>query len=367
MASNLDRLREELEGAPWLITDFRLDTSQCRPLGDGTYGEVFAVKWKGSWVAAKRLFSRFFEDWKKGEVETQKTKQMFEQECSLLTRLHHPNIVQLFGVYLPDDYPNSSPVLVMELLDKTLRKRVCTAPRLTLLEIITHSLEIASALRFLQERAVPIIHRDLSSNNIMLTASGHCKVVDLGVAKVFNEAARAASTYRAGHEFYTPTDVWAQAKKYSEKLDNFSLGIIILEMSIGHPPQLPQEFLDRNWRPLEERVRRASDLSELGTAHPLRPLVDRLILPEEDRPAIGEVFADLERLQAIEARRAEGARAATAEMARHATDHDRQLDELRAMASFVLNEVLALHRSFHLSSIAIVINGKLICSRSSMS
>ena len=148
MAENLDKLREELGGAPWLITDFRLDTSQSRPLGDGTYGEVFAVKWKGSWVAAKRLFSRFFEKWNTGQLSTKKTKQMFEQECSLLTRLHHPNIVQLFGVYLPDDYPNSSPVLVMELLDKTLSKRICTAPRLTLSEIITHSLEIASALRF---------------------------------------------------------------------------------------------------------------------------------------------------------------------------------------------------------------------------
>ena len=323
----LDKLREE--GAAWLISDFNLDLSQCRSLGDGAYGEVFAVKWKGSWVAAKKLNRRFFEQWNAGEVSS-KTKQMFEQECSLLTRLHHPNIVQLFGVYLPDDYPNSSPVLVMELLDKTLRKRVCTAPRLTILEIVTHSLEIASALRFLQEREEPIIHRDLSSNNIMLTASGHCKVVDLGVAKVFNEAARMAQTFRVGHECYMPTEVWAGAK-YNEKLDNFSLGIIILEMCIGRPPQVPEQFLDRNNRLLDERVRRAGDLSKLVATHPLRPLVDRLILPQDSRPAIGEVFADLERLQA-----AEEVNAMRAEMARRTEEHERQRDQMISMVGLHL-------------------------------
>ena len=170
----------------------------------------------------------------------------------------------------------------------------------------------------------------------MLTSSGLCKVVDLGVAKIFNEAARAQQTFRAGREFYTPTDVWAGAK-YNEKLDNFSLGIVILEMCNGHPPELPEQFLagtPGNLRVMDERVRRASDLSELGTTHPLRPLVDRLILPEKDRPAIGEVFTDLERLQAIGETHAVEARAARADMARSMIQHQRQVDELRAMVSF---------------------------------
>ena len=290
-------------------------------------------------MAAKRLNRRFFEHWNDGEVSS-KTKKMFEQECSLLTRLHHPNIVQLFGVYLPKDYPNSSPVLVMELLDKTLRKRVCTAPRLTLSEIITHSLEVASALRFLHERKEPIIHRDLSSNNIMLTASGRCKVVDLGVAKVFNEAARLAQTFRPGSEFYTPTRVWAGGK-YNEKLDVFSLGIVILEMCVGHAPRPTEEFLDGKpgtWKPMDERLRRASDLFELGTTHPLRPLIDRLMLPQESRPAIGEVFTDLERLQAAEERHVAELRAVRTELTRREEEHRRQLDELKEMVRRILSD-----------------------------
>ena len=66
-------------------------------------GKVFAVKWKGCLVAVKQLFSRYFDQSRTERVST-KTRRLFEQECSLLARLHHPHIVQLFGVHLPDDY-----------------------------------------------------------------------------------------------------------------------------------------------------------------------------------------------------------------------------------------------------------------------
>ena len=292
----MDELSDK--NATWLVKDFALDVAQCRSLGEGAYGKVFAVKWKGCLVAAKKLFSRYFNQSSTERVSA-RTRRLFEQECSLLARLHHPHIVQLFGVHLPDDYPNASPIMIMELLDQTLRKRISSHPRLDLLEVINHSLEIASALCFLHERDEPIIHRDLSSNNIMLTSSGQCKLVDLGVAKVFNEAIHTSQTLQPGHEYYMPGEVLAGGI-YDERLDTFSLGVVVMEMVVGHPPQPSHGLLeggDGEMRLVAETTRRANDLLELGVNNPLRPLIERLLQPQASRPKIGEVYTTLEAIR----------------------------------------------------------------------
>ena len=285
-----------------MVKDFVLDVGQCRLLGEGGFGEVYAAKWKGSKVAAKKLNANFFR--RKGDAAT-KSRDAFNQECSLLTQLHHPHIVQIYGVHFPDDYPESSPIIVMELLEQTLRERNVLDPRLTLVEIIDYALEITSALRFLHERPEPIAHRDLSSNNVMLTASGQCKIVDLGVAKVFTEAARDANTLGPGHLVYMPAEVLAGATRHDERLDVFCFGVLLLEMAVRHPPYPTDDYLQGQGRTsfslIPETFRRARDLKELGSGHPLRALILRLLREQGCRPKIGEVQTELERLRSSEA------------------------------------------------------------------
>ena len=203
-----------------------LDTSEHLFLGRGTFGDVFEVKWQVNRVAAKRLFNA-------------RSDGGFDKEFTLLTQLHHPNIVQVFGFYISDDGQVSPPVMVMELLHKPLSKRICQQPQLNLVEIIDRSLEIVSALCHLHgmRSPGPIIHRDISSNNVMLTRTGNCKLVDLGVAKVCG-GTDANQTPRPGKEVYMPIEAWIP--DYDECLDVFSFGLVILEMILARPLALPQ-------------------------------------------------------------------------------------------------------------------------------
>ena len=227
----------------------------------------------------------------------------------------------------------------MELLDQTLRKRISSHPRLNLPEVINHSLETASALCFLHERDEPVIHRDLSCNNIMLTSSGQCKVVDLGVVKVFNVNLQPSQTPQAGHNFCMPGEVLAGlGGGYDERLDTFSLGVVVMEMVVGHPPQPAHAYLeggDGEMRLVAETTQRTNDLRELGANNPLRPLVERLVQPQASRPKIGEVYTTLEEIRerpAVTAALSAELRSVRVEMASQ-SGQEHQLQDLRQMVS----------------------------------
>ena len=291
------------QSADWIVTDVVL--LRDRPLGSGAFGEVFEATWKGSLVAAKKLHDIFFRLNVVPEEQCRRMVMEFVAECTLQAMLRHPNIVPLFGVFLPPGRRDGeqAPVMISELMAETLRGRVLRAPRLTVRDIVDAALQIASALRFLHERREPIAHRDLSANNVMLSFGGKCKIGDVGLAKVFTATRRLATTVKPGAEPYMPGEVLQAAARYNEKLDNFSLGVLIVEMANGHEPRPQTQFAEEeevDGRTLHalipETRRRQADLEELGHQHVLLPLVERLFQPQASRPAIGQACRALEEL-----------------------------------------------------------------------
>ena len=289
--------------ADWIVTDVVL--RRDRRIGSGAFGEVFEAIWKGNLVAAKKLHDIFFQANVVPEEQCRRMIMEFVAECALQAMLRHPNIVPLFGVFLPPGGRDGeqAPVMISELMAETLRGRVLRAPRLTIRDIVDVALQIASALRFLHERPEPIAHRDLSANNVMLSFGGKCKIGDLGLAKVFTNTQQLATTRKPGTEPYMPGEVLQAPAGYNEKLDNFSLGVLILEMANGREPQPSAQFAEEeelNGRILHalipETRRRQNDLEELGRQHVLRPLIERLLEPQASRPTIGEVYQGLEDL-----------------------------------------------------------------------
>ena len=291
--------------ADWLINDVIIQRG--RLLGSGAYGEVRQATWKGCPVAAKRLHDIFFQPAVVPEEVCRRMVAEFAAECSLQAQLRHPNIVPLYGVYLPpggEDGAQAAPVMITELMAETLRSRINRVPRLTTRDVVDLSLDIASGLRFLHEREAPIGHRDLSANNVMISSGGACKIGDVGLAKVFTPARRLATTMKPGAELYMPGEVLTAHARYNEKIDVFSLGVLMMEMALGHEPRPQPDFTteevvngERMLRIIPESRRRRAELDELGEQHPLRPLIERLLLPQADRPAIGEVFGALEELR----------------------------------------------------------------------
>ncbi len=109
----------------------------------------------------------------------------FEREARLLASLNHQNIATIHGL----EKSNGQQFLVMELVEgKTLAERIIKGP-LPMDEALEICSQIAEGLESAHEKG--IIHRDLKPGNIMISPEGKVKILDFGLAKVFQEEPKA--------------------------------------------------------------------------------------------------------------------------------------------------------------------------------
>ena len=148
-------------------------------LGHGSYATVLELEYMGLKCAGKKIHELLLE-----QGDATYTFRRFEEECNLLSQAHHPNIIQFLGVYFQQGVP--APILVMEFLSTNLT--FCIEQYGVLPNEISYSIlhDVALGLYYLHSQTPPIIHRDLSSNNILLTPNITAKISDLGVARILN-------------------------------------------------------------------------------------------------------------------------------------------------------------------------------------
>jgi len=171
-------------GAVSGLRRFKLDgvRDTGRVVGHGSYAVVKELKFRGLKCVGKKIHDILF-----NSATPQEQAAMLERfagECELLSGLHHPCIVQFLGVCFEQGSP--LPVLVMEYLHTTLS--ACLESYGVLPKEITYGIlrDVALGLCYLHELSPPIIHRDLSANNVLLTSNMNAKLSDLGVAKILN-------------------------------------------------------------------------------------------------------------------------------------------------------------------------------------
>ena len=180
--------------------------------GRGSYAAVIEVTYKGLRCAAKKIHDVFFQ----GQVDAYVRN--FEEECRLLSQLRHPHIVQFLGVYI--DASTKAPVLVMEFMPTTLAQ--CIDKYGIMPEETSYSVlrDVALGLHFLHDRPDPIIHRDLSANNVLLSTDMRAKISDLGVAKILqaNRAQLFTMTKQPGTMSYMPPETLTPSPRYNTKV-----------------------------------------------------------------------------------------------------------------------------------------------------
>ena len=180
--------RQRQESPDWVISRNQIQvTDKC--LGRGGWGHVVEGKYCGCAVAVKQIHDL---------ILSNHNRSLFEREMNIASRCRHPCLLQFIGATNDE----GSPLFVTELMETSLRallKRPLSAT-----ELFDISLDVARALNYLhQKQPFPIIHRDVSSANVLLWRQGdqwRAKVSDYGTANFMRHTmsvALGAPIYRA--------------------------------------------------------------------------------------------------------------------------------------------------------------------------
>ena len=253
-------------------------------LGRGAYGKVYAVKYCQTICAAKEIHSILVEG--VGQVEMQRTIESFMRECRQCSTLRHPNVIQFLGVYYPTGEGGANrmrlPVMVMEMMADSLTSFVEKHEKIPV--HIKYSIvhDVSLGLCYLHNHDPPIVHRDLSPNNILLTAHHVAKISDLGVAKVIKADSRKTMTKAPGTVDFMPPESLDDVPEYGPPMDIFSFaGIILHTFNQQWPSPTKNVKFDpktRKMMALSEVERRQQYLDKMiGEAEVLRPLVEECL------------------------------------------------------------------------------------------
>lgn len=213
-----------------------------------------------------------------------KDRRRFLEEARRVSELHHSGIVDIYDIY-----EDKGLYLVFEYLDgETLSALLERTGRLPAAKTAAIGVEVCGALAFAHSRKV--IHRDIKSANIMLTAEGAVKVMDFGIAREAQDSlSRLTGIETSGTFAYMAPE--QHLGFYDERSDLYSLGITLYESVTGELPFRGPDFLAQKRELILRRPR------ELCPDIPgvLEEIILRCLEPEkEKRPqSAGELAAAL--------------------------------------------------------------------------
>ncbi len=178
-------------------------------------------------------------------VANPERKRRFAQEAKAASALNHPNIIHIYDIDTDVSPQGATDFIAMEFVSGATLDRVAGRKGLDLASALKYAIQIADGLA--AAHASGIVHRDIKPANIMVTESGHVKLLDFGLAKL---------TERAKADDLTPTETLqprteegtivgtvaymspeqAEGKKVDARSDIFSFGSVLYELVTGVRP-----------------------------------------------------------------------------------------------------------------------------------
>lgn len=194
-------------------------------IGEGSFGCVRSAIWRGTEVALKILYDKTLD------------LTQFYMELLILTRIHHPNILQVLGcctLSIPyaivlEHMPNGS----LQDYIKTCHGQQNDIKQYQKYKIVK---DVSKGLAYLHNRKPnSIIHRDLKPSNILLTTSMTAKIADFGISSLKSKPEEFYKmTGETGTYSYMAPEV-LQSKAYNCKVDMWSFGLLVYALFIEEP------------------------------------------------------------------------------------------------------------------------------------
>ncbi|KAF7005460.1 hypothetical protein CFC21_020583 [Triticum aestivum] len=213
------------------IVEATNDFSEIHCIGAGGYGFVYKARLPTSEIFAVKKIHMIEDEYRVNEA-------VFNREINALMQIRHRNIIKLFG------YCSCSQgrFLIYEYMERgDLAKILTNNGRAIELDWgrRTHIvLDVGQALAYMHhDCSSPIVHRDITSKNILLDPEFRACISDFGMAKILNIGGQNL-TRLAGTKGYIAPEL-AYTKNVTEKCDVYSFGVLILEIFMGsHPGDL---------------------------------------------------------------------------------------------------------------------------------
>jgi serine/threonine protein kinase len=168
---------------------------------------------------------------------SEEERSRFYREARSAAALSHPNIATVYAI--DEAVPEGSreddvrPFIAMEFIDgPSLSERIEQGP-IDLKEAVKIAIQLASALQVAHEQA--IVHRDIKSSNVMLTAKGDVKVLDFGLAKTLQSTKLTMTGSTLGTASYMSPEQ-SRGEEVDGRSDLWSLGVVLYEMVSGVLP-----------------------------------------------------------------------------------------------------------------------------------
>ncbi|XP_060971445.1 MDIS1-interacting receptor like kinase 2-like [Cannabis sativa] len=212
------------------------DNKYC--IGSGKFGSVYKARLpNGRIVALKKLHSF--------EAEEPEFVKSFKNEVKLLSKIRHRNIVKLHGfcyhkpcMFLVYEYVKRGSLFNL-LRDDSRTMQLDWSKRISIIEGIAHALSYIH-----HDCSPPIVHRDITTSNILLDQEMKASVSDFGIARLLNPNS-SNQTVLAGTFGYVAPE-YAYTTTLSEKGDVYSFGVVALETIMGrHPTEIISLILSR--------------------------------------------------------------------------------------------------------------------------
>jgi tetratricopeptide (TPR) repeat protein/predicted Ser/Thr protein kinase len=236
-------------------------------LGAGGMGEVFLAydERLDRKVAIKRIRPE-------GGVPAER-RERFRREARIAARLSHPSIVHIYDVIAEGD----TDFIVMEYVEGDNLRRLLRSGPLEVDRAVSIGLDVARGLDEAHRQG--IVHRDLKTENILVTPSGFAKITDFGIAKRILRDGTEESLTRGGFvvgTYRAMSPEQARGEEVDHRSDLFSLGVLLYEMLAGVSPFEGENELATLNRIVQHRQR---PLQEIRPEVPeeLSLLVDNLL------------------------------------------------------------------------------------------